>query len=67
MVSQATCSYGLAGAHLLVNYRNYPQIDSGCSLLNFILVDEKVASFHEYLRNWYKIGTIIFSIPGAII
>ena len=36
------------------------------SLSNVILVDEKLSSFHQYLRYCHKSVTFVFSIPGAI-
>ena len=36
-------------------------------LSNVILVDEKFTSFHQYLRYCHKSGTIVFSIPGAML
>ncbi len=37
------------------------------SLSNVILADEKLTSFHQYLRYNHKRGTIAFSTPSAII
>ena len=37
------------------------------TLSNVIIVAEKSTSFHQYLRNCTKYGTILFSIPSAII
>ena len=36
------------------------------TLSNVILVDEKLTSFHQYLRCGHKSVTIVLSIPGAI-
>ncbi len=36
-------------------------------LSNVIMVDEKLASFHQYLRYSHKCGTILFSILSPII
>ncbi len=45
------------GKHYVVKY----------SLSNVILADEKSTLFHQYLRYNHKCGTIVFSIPSAII
>ena len=37
------------------------------SLSNVILADEKMTSFHRYLRYSHKSVIIVFSIPGAIL
>ena len=37
------------------------------SLSNVIMVDEKFASFHQYLRYYHKSVATVFSIPGAIL
>ncbi len=42
-------------------------IHAAYSLSNVIMADEKLALFHQYLRYRHKWGTIVFSIPGAIL
>ncbi len=37
------------------------------SLSNVIVADEKLTSFDKYLRYSHNFGTIVFSIPSAII
>ena len=41
--------------------------DAWYSLSNVILADEKLTLFHQYIRYSQKWGTIVFSIPGAIL
>ncbi len=44
----------------ILNVVNYSQS-------NVIMVDEKLASFHQYLRYSHKCGTTLFSVLSAII
>ena len=37
------------------------------SMSNVILVDEKSTLFHQFLTYIHTCGTIVFSIPGAIL
>ncbi len=37
------------------------------SLSNVILADEKFTLFHQYLRYCNKRGTVVFSMPSAIL
>ena len=43
-----------------------PGDDRSYSLSNVIVADEKILSFHQYLRYSYNRGTIEFSTPSAI-